>query len=241
MPSATWRACWIATVARPGSGLPSAPARLAHVADRRDLGMAGTVRSGLTSIRPPRSVLAPVAPRQDLGQPGGAHAGRPDDGPRGDPLVCPPALDRHPVGVDRRDPRCSRARVTPSAASSRAAFAESFSLNAGTTRSPASSRITSRPLGSIRGSRASSRGGRGSRAAPATSTPVGPPPTTDEREPLVPGGRVGRPLGLLERAEDAVAQLDRVGKRLQAAGRVSATRRGRSRRSRAPQATIRLS
>ena len=46
----------------------------------------GNVRSGLTSIRPPRSVSAPGGPREHLGQRHGVHAGRPDHGAAGDPL-----------------------------------------------------------------------------------------------------------------------------------------------------------
>ena len=67
--------------------------------------------------------------------------------------------------------------VTPSSFSPVATFAESFSLNDATSRSPASSRITRtaagllrlKPCFIVRAVRAS---------CPATSTPVGPPPMT---------------------------------------------------------------
>ena len=54
-------------------------------------------------------------------------------------------------------------------------------------------------------------------SAPETSTPVAPPPTTANVSHSSRDPRVARSLRLLEHAVDAVAQLEGVAKRLQAA------------------------
>ena len=127
-------------------------------------------------MRPPRSVLAPVE-RATASTSGTART------PAAQTTVlvsirsvAPPAsivTPRASMAVARAPWRT----VTPSSASCSATFPESLSLNAATTRSPASSRITRTPVGSMR---------RKSRfivfaviaSCPATSTPVGPPPMT---------------------------------------------------------------
>ena len=79
---------------------------------------------------------------------------------------------------------------------------------------PASSRITRTDVGS--NERKSSRRLRSasSRTCPAISTPVGPAPTTDDREPLPALLGIGRRLGHLERAEDPPPELEGVVDRL---------------------------
>ena len=59
--AATWRACWIATVASPGSGFPSGPGCDAASPITEISGWPGRRAVGETSSRPPRSCAAPVA------------------------------------------------------------------------------------------------------------------------------------------------------------------------------------
>ena len=77
------------------------------------------------------------------------HAGRPDDRPASIRSVAPPTSNVTPcesIAVARAPART----VTPSRPSSSATFADSFSLNADTKRSPASSTITFAWLVSMR-------------------------------------------------------------------------------------------
>ena len=66
------------------------------------------------------------------------------------------------------------------------------------------------------GTRRAASGGQFPRACPASSTPVGPPPTSDEREQLLPPRRIRFTLGALEREQDAPANLQGILERLQA-------------------------
>ena len=85
-----------------------------------------------------------------------------------------------------------------------ATFPDSFSLNAGTTRSPASSRITRASLGvDARNSRFIVERGD-DRELARDLHPGRPAADDDEGQPLVPRGRVVAALGLLERAEEAL-------------------------------------
>ena len=99
--------------------------------------------------------------------------------------------------------------VTPSEASPSAALADSFSLKAGTTRSPASTRITLAFVVSIR-EKSCRRPWAMIASDPACLDPRRAAADDGERQPLLPGGWVGGPLGLLEGGEDLVAQPDDV-------------------------------
>ena len=54
-----------------------------------------------------------------------------------------------------------------------------------------------------------------SASAPASSTPVGPPPTTTNVSSALRAGRIGLALGVLEREQHAAADLQRILERLQ--------------------------
>ena len=86
---------------------------------------------------------------------------------------------------------------------------------AGRTRGPASTRITRAVRGSMRRKSRASVCRAISANAPAISTPVGPPPTTTNVSQLPHGLAVGLALGLLERDQDAPADLERVLEALQ--------------------------
>ncbi len=167
-------------------------------------------RSRSTSSRPPRSCAAPVAsastsangaactPAAQITVFAAIRSGAPS---------CSSATPSASIAVARAPSRTS----TPSDASSRAAFADSFGLNAVSTRSPASSRITRVSAGSKRVN-SPLRWWRASTASwPATSTPVGPPPITtnvrDARARLA--SSVARSASS-KRREDLLAQRDGV-------------------------------
>ena len=108
-------ACWIATVASPGSGSPSRAREPRDVADHEDLAdRPASVRSGLTVDPPAPSVVAPVA-EQVRGQGTGVHAGRPDERVRRR-SARRPDLERHAASArsTRRSPSAMSRTVTPS-------------------------------------------------------------------------------------------------------------------------------
>ena len=110
-----------------GERLAVWPGQGRAVADHGDLGLAGQRQSGLTSMRPPRSVLRPGGLGERVGQRHRLHAGRPDDGPGVDPLGGSLQLDRDAVRVDRggaraladRDPEPAELLARPSPRASR--------------------------------------------------------------------------------------------------------------------------
>ena len=206
----------MATVASPGNGLSPGPARLVMSPIAEISGWPGSVRSGRTSMRPARSVLAPVAcARVSLKLAARTPAAQ-ITVRAGIRSVAPPTSIVTPCGSISVARAPSRT-VTPSSARYLAALADSFSLNAGTTRSPASSRITRALAGSIRAKLRFGMliGEDGERSGDLH--PGGSAADDGERQPLVPRLPVARSLRLLERAVDAVAQVEGVAERLQAA------------------------
>ena len=149
-----------------------------HVPDDVDLGVPGQGAVGQHRIRPARSTSAPVASASERGQRAGGHAGGPDLGAAGDPLVAVRAGDddlvaRH-VGDPGLDPDVD---AEPGELVGRLAgepVAEGRQDLVAALEQDARWRCSGRTAGSC--GRAS--GGRARRSGPATSTPVGPPPTT---------------------------------------------------------------
>ena len=174
---------------RPSRGPATAcrwgPAGWRHVADRRDLGMARAA-SGRAAPRCAQPIHARACGlRERLAEARCADARRPDHGSGWDPLGRPAEVDR------RRRAGRSRWRGRPRARSRRArqgicaALADSFSLNAGTRRSPASSRITRALAGVDSRETAPCMLSARIASAPATSTPGGSAADDGERQPLV--------------------------------------------------------
>ena len=172
--------------------------------------------SGSTTTRPARSNCAPARsastlPRREARTPA-AHS----TVCVGDPLVLAVHRDGHAVGIDLRDASARCASRTPRAINCLSAFAERSGGKVGRTRgSPSTSRI------------AASRGSMWrkswrtvslaiSPSAPASSTPVGPPPTMTKFSQARALRRVGLALGALEGQQQAAADLGGVLDRLQA-------------------------
>ena len=215
IPPATWRACWIATVASPGSGFPSGPGCDAASPITEISGCPGSAavgedlragRRGRARRRSPRRARRRTAPRA-------RRPPRSPSPPRCD-ATCRPARSATPaasIAVARAPSRTS----TPSDASSRPAFADSFGLKAVSTRSPASSSTTRVSLGSKRVNWCRRWWRASTASCPATSTPVGPPPITTIVRKRCRRTVVLGPLGLLEGRQDLIAQRDRVRERLE--------------------------
>ena len=158
----------------------------------------------------------------------------------GDPLGFVAVLDRHAACVDVGDPP-ALADVHADVASPSAALAEVGSLNAGTTRSPASSRITCAARGIDAPEIALHCVAREDRELAGDLNSGRAAADDDERQPLVPRGGVVRSLGLLEGAEDLVAEVDRIRERLQPGALTSCHSSWPKYDVSPPQARIRLS
>ena len=105
---------------------------------------------------------------------------------------------------------------TPSAPRSRSARRESSSGQPSSSARPGLEQRDPRGRGVDRAVVGAQRCPRESSAiCPASSMPVGPPPTTAKRSHASRSAALGRQLRLLERAQDPAADLARVGERLQ--------------------------
>ena len=173
-------------------------------------GWPGTVRSGPTRTRPLRSVSAPVA----------AATLRPNDEartPAAQSTVWAWISSVSPVGVSTRTRPSSTSTTlvfvrttTPSFSSWRRAEAERPGGNVASTRSIASTSTMRASCGLIDRKSLRSVSLAISPSAPASSTPVGPPPIEDEGHPRLPLDRIGLALGGLERDQDPAPDLRRV-------------------------------
>ena len=156
-------------------------------------GWPGTVRSGSTSMRPPRSVLRAGGLRRALrsAAPRAPRRPRSPSGWRSARSCRPPRSSRRA----RRSPWPARPRARSRRArpARSAALAESDSLNGASTRSPASSRITRESSGSMRAKSRFRESWRATASAPAISTPVGPPPIDAKVSHSLARVRVRRP------------------------------------------------
>ena len=165
---------------------------------------------------PARSVLAPVARARTSAMRRGLHAGRPHHGPGGDPLGLLSDPDRHAACVDVGDHRALAdgdaevAELLARLGGGRFAERGDHALAGVEQDHPGGARVDPPEV-------ASHRVARQDRELPRDLHSGRPAADDDEGEPLVPGGGVVRPLGLLEGAEDPVAEVNRVAERLQAA------------------------
>ena len=216
-PRPTCRACWIATVASPGSGLPSGPASLAASPITEISGWPGQRQVGV-----------------DLDAPGPVRAGA---GGRARatsamPAVRTPAaqttvrvairsvsladLDRHAACVDVGDHRvlahrhAELAELLGRLRRGRLAERGDHALAGVEQDHPRRARVDPPEV-------ALHRVAREDRELPGDLDAGRPAADDDERQPLVAGGGIGSALGLLEGAEDPVAEVDRVLERLQPA------------------------
>ena len=194
----------------PGSGRPSWVIAIRSPATKAS-GRPGTERSSWTHTRPTRS----SAHAQVGGQRAGADAGRPQHRVRGDGLVTDldvtVAQIRHARSGAHLDaqrlelPLRLRATAPPGTSTG--------------SRAPASTRMTRVVRGSKRRkSRASVRPAI-SASAPASSTPVGPPPITTNVVHARRNLGDGLQLGGLERAQDPPAHVQRFAHGLQPGGK----------------------
>ena len=169
-------------------------------------GWPGIDRSGFTSTRPARSVGAPAWRRAVTRQ-----RRRPTGS-------CPPRSRTHsyPRATHRRpSPACSCGRPRRDARDRFARASRSGSGNVASTYGPASSRMMRAEPGSKwRKSRASDCRAI-SASAPASSTPVGPPPTTTNVSSDLSARRIRLALRAFERHEHAAPDLERVLETLQ--------------------------
>ena len=169
----------IAPWATPGVGWSGFHGSTAASPTTKISGWPGIVRSGSTMTRPARSVVAPVASATVRAKLAVSDARRPEDGPGRDRL-----LGRRQARRRGRRPRPGRRPSSPSGPSHRASRA-----GAGPTPTDRADRAAGRDPSPRSGSTRvwSERIDRKSRlsvswaispSAPASSTPVGPPPTS---------------------------------------------------------------
>ncbi len=227
MPSATWRACWIATVARPGSGRSPGPGALATSPITEISGWPSIARSGPTGIRPPRSCVAPVA-AASVAANSAAWTPAPQitvrvaircDAPSSSNVTPSPS-----ISVTRAPWRTS----TPSSARYFATLPDSRSLNAATGRGAGVEQDHARLARVVAAVLAVQVVAAQDRQRPGDLDAGRPPADDHERHVRRAIVVAVEALGLLEAAVDAVAQPHGVVERLQAVGRRRPTRRGRS-------------
>ena len=141
-------------------------------------GWPGMVRSGCTMIRPARSCWAPVAVAIAVAS-GGASTPAVHSTVPASCRVTPPSGPRtsSPVRSTLVTIECMCCS-TPSLRSARAALADSTGPNEASGASPPSNSSTRASCGTIRRNSARSVRVASSRICPASSTPVGPPPTS---------------------------------------------------------------
>ena len=206
--AAAARPCWMATGERPGSGFPVWCVKTERSPITKTSGCPGIERSGSTIARPARSTGDAEGARERRRR----DAGGPENRARGETLG--PDVARRPRPRRSRETR-SGPRPRDRAKSSSAARRELSGRYAGRMRGPASTSTMRASRGSIERKSLTRTWREISAIAPASSTPVGPPPTTTNVSRSLLAGRVGLALRLLEGEQDAAADLDRVLERLQ--------------------------
>ena len=160
---------WIAAGARPGTSPRPGSSRCAMSPITNASGWPGIERSGCTCTRPARSSGTPSErPRLDAWTPAAQKTLLASM--RSPPALTPAAS----IPVTAEEVRTS----TPSVRRSSSAWRERSSAKAGSTRGPASSSTTRALRGSMRRKSRTRTVRLMSAMAPASSTPVGPPPTT---------------------------------------------------------------
>ena len=201
--SAACRPSCIAAGASPGTGLPLLSSRSdCEVADDERLGMPGNRQVWLDQHAPRAVERHAERARQRRG----GDAGGPEHGARLDVLF----TERTPRGVDLRSRRARRARSRRAGGAKPRPCCERLSGKAGSTRGPASTRTIVASRGSMARKSLTSTVRAMSASAPASSTPVGPPPTITK---VMSGSAlrvVGLVLGPLEREQHAPPDLERV-------------------------------
>ena len=222
----------IATCATPGSGRPFGPVERRQVADHEDVRMPGN-----REIR-----VAPARGRRDRAA---RRASRPSGDaatPAAHRIVCGLDARRRPSRRTRRPMRVTSVPVrtsTPSRSRSRRAASRSGSGNVGEHRRAAFEQDDPRGARDRNGGSPCASDCRAiSASAPASSTPVGPPPTMTKVSSARRRAGSALALGALEGEQHAAPHLERVFERLQA-GRVRpplvvpevGVRRARPRRS----------
>ncbi len=185
--------------------------RLARSPMTKTSRMAGDRQVGLDQD-PPRAVERHP---QRTGQRRGRHPRGPEHGPGSDPL----GADADPLGIDRPSRSCRCGPRLPARASCSRAFSDSdWSRSEGRTRGEPSSRITCAWVGSMC-RKSLARAWRAiSLRAPASSTPVGPPPTITNVSQARRAAGSSLALGRFEGVKDATADLQGVADALESRG-----------------------
>ena len=203
--------------------LPFPIERMRRVADHEDVRMPGHRKIG-RDLDPAGAIGLGAEPLPGRRR---AHAGGPDDGAGLDPL----GADRHAARRRSSSPGVPSDLDAELSRASVCAFSDREPSKAGSSRGPASTRMTRAERGSMVRKSAASALRASSAIAPAISTPVGPPPTTTKVSRRRALGGVALGLGALERQQDLAAQERRVVDLLEARARGAPSRRGRNRRA----------